>query len=208
MRVLTLVSVLTFLVAGLAASPVQAAEAESSSYLRVVPMTTEDCSPPWEQFWTLFDAPCIPGAMTIGISNDAFQTFRFADLYRVDKVRNSPKFCKGLKKAKKKKCLKGSHFTRTLIKTTNVCDYETVVYPSGKSDRVCAVKRYFPRSGELPPGNYIFNLYKTRPGQWKCSISYRDICRWSEGWTVTGDIRFTWNGAEVQSERVIGETFL
>ena len=208
MRLLTFVSVLAFLFTGLAASPAQASEAESTSYLRVVPMTIEDCSPPREKFWTLFDAPCIPGAMTIGVTSDAFETFQFADLYRVDKVKNSPKFCKGLKKAKKRKCLKGSHFTRTLIKTNNVCDREIFLNPSGKIESNCLVKRYFPRSGELPPGNYIFNLYKRSPGQWKCSINYRDLCRWSNGYTVTGDIRFTWNGEEIQSERVIGETFL
>lgn len=186
----------------------EAAESTPSSYLRVVPMSEKDCSGQWVQLWTVLGGPCVPGALSIGITNDAFKNFRFADLYRVDKVKNDRKFCKGLKGDRAKKCRNGSHYTRIRIPTTNVCDYESVKDWKGNFQQVCAVSRHMPRSGSLEPGNYIFNLYKDSPGKWQCSIYYEEVCRWSSGYSISGDILFTWDGSQVLSERVIDEIFL
>jgi hypothetical protein len=185
-----------------------AAETRPTAYLSVIPMTEKDCVEPWRTYWTVLGGACTPGALTIGIGKEALEFSRFTELYQVSRERNSPKFCKGLKGKKAKKCLAGSHFTRTLIPTNAVCDYVTVVDGAGNRSPQCAVKRHLPVTGVLAPGNYIFHLSETRPGRWECSVYYEEVCRWDKGYTVYEEILFTWTGTEIQSERVSGGVFI
>lgn len=190
------------------AGPALATQSQPTSYLSVVPMTEKDCVEPWRTYWTVLGGDCAPGALTIGLSKEALNFSRFADLYQVTREPNSPRFCKGLKGKKAKKCLSGSHVTRTLVRTNAVCDYVTVVDAAGNRSPECTVKRHLPVSGVLPPGNYLFRLTDSQSGQWKCSIYYKEVCRWDDGYTVSEEIHFTWTGTEIQSERVPGGVFL
>lgn len=207
MFVKNLVSVIALTaLAAVAVSPFATAEEfRSTSFVTAVPADAEDCE------WFVeygFVPSCTPGMLGLGVSPSAFYWLPDAQLHQITKVRNTRAFCKGAQGRKLEKCLKGSHFVRTRIPTAEKCVYETQRDAKGNLGPVCVLNRYYAESGSLAPGNYALTLYKETLGQWKCSINYRDVCRWSDGYSLRDDILFTWTGSEVQSERVAASALI
>jgi len=56
----------------------------------------------------------------------------------------------------------------------------------------------YPRADKFVPGTYLLAFTENSRAQWKCSVYWRDVCRWVDASSTTTMYRFRWTGTAIE----------